>query len=143
MTRSLILTACTAAILHFGLTQNMADEKPDPKIPSIKAVQKVQPNPSVFKAAKRMKPLVIRSREDASKHFSKKALDALTKQVNFKQQFVLIFAWRGSGQDKLTYNVAESYPEQIRFIHKRGRTRDLRPHVKVFALRSNVKWSAK
>ena len=36
---------------------------------------------------------------------------------------------------------AESFPEQITFRIQPGRTRDLRPHVRVFALRGNVKWS--
>ena len=69
------------------------------------------------------------------------ALAALKKQVDFDEQFVLLFAWRGSGQDKLTYVVAESFPEQITFRIEPGRTRDLRPHVHIYALRSNVKWS--
>ncbi len=143
MTRSLILTACAAAILHLGMTQNRADEKPDPKLPAIKAIQKSQANPGIFKAATRTKPVVIRSKEDAAKHFSKKSLVTLTKQVDFKQQYVIVLAWRGSGQDKLTYNVSESYPEQIHFVYKPGRTRDLRPHVKTYVLRSNVKWFMK
>jgi hypothetical protein len=56
---------------------------------------------------------------------------------------VLVFAWKGSGQDKIEYTVAESYPEQIQFVYQRGRTRDLRTHFKIFVLRANVKWSAK
>ena len=67
----------------------------------------------------------------------------LRKQVDFAKQFVLLFAWRGSGQDRLDAAVAESYPEQIFFSYAPGRTRDLQEHVRVFALRSNVKWSVK
>ena len=44
---------------------------------------------------------------------------------------------------EVNVNIAESYPEQVFFTYKPGRTRDLRPHVYVFALRSNVKWSVK
>jgi len=65
----------------------------------------------------------------------------LKEKVEFDEQVVLVFAWRGSGQDKLTYEVAESFPEQITFNIKPGRTKDLRPHIHIFALRSNVKWS--
>ena len=32
------------------------------------------------------------------------------------------------------------FPEQVSFHLKPGRTRDLRRHVKVYVLRSNVKW---
>jgi len=89
------------------------------------------------------KPQVIRSDEDAAKHFDKEGLAALGKKVDLKKQIVLIFAWRGSGQDKLSYTVAESFPEQITFSLKPGATDDLREHVQVFALRSNVKWGVR
>ena len=107
----------------------------------IQAVKGVRPNPSVFKAAGRSTPLVIRSETEAAKHFADAAVAALKKQVDFKQQIVLVFAWRGSGQDRLAYTIAESYPEQVFFTFKPGRTRDLRSHVHVYALRSNVSWS--
>ena len=61
-------------------------------------------------------------------------------QVDFEKQLVLLFAWRGSGQDQLEYTVAESYPEQVTFRYVPGRTRDLRPHVSIYALRKNVTW---
>jgi hypothetical protein len=86
------------------------------------------------------KSLNLRSAEDAAKHFSEDKLAKLIKRVGFEQW---VFAWRGSGQDPLEHGVAESYPEQISFTLRPGRTRDLRPHVKVFALRANVKWSVK
>lgn len=73
--------------------------------------------------------------EDTRKKFA--------KLVDFDKQVMLIFYWRGSGQDKLTYDVAESYPEQVFFQYKRGFTKDLRPHRYAFVLRKNVKWSVK
>ncbi|MDA7977903.1 MAG: hypothetical protein MPJ50_03930 [Pirellulales bacterium] len=103
----------------------------------------VEPNEDVFEKSGHSKPLVLQSKQDATKYFGEKQLAKLTDQVDFSKQMVLVFAWRGSGQDKLEYVVMESYPEQIAFSHQPGRTRDLRPHVKVFALRSNVKWSCK
>jgi len=84
-------------------------------------------------------PTVLRTAEEAAKHFGEKPLEG----VDFKKQIVLLFAWQGSGGDKLEYVVAESFPEQIMFSMKPGLTRDLRQHVHVFALRSNVKWSIK
>lgn len=108
-------------------------------LPPIKSVA-VKPNASIFKAATRDKPLVIKSVEDAAKHFSDDAIKTLKKEVDFDKQIVLVFSWRGSGQDKLGYSVLESFPEQIVFNFKRGRTKDLRPHTPVFALRSNVRW---
>ena len=102
---------------------------------------KAMPENSIFKNSNFNKPIVVKSKEEAAKHFGKKAVASLVKAVDFKKQFVLIFAWRGSGGDQLNYTVAESFPEQISFSRKFGRTRDLRSHAKVFALRSNVKWS--
>jgi len=104
---------------------------------------KVAPENSIFKNSNFNKPIVVKSKEEASKHFGKEAVATLVKAVDFKKQIVLVFAWRGSGGDQLNYTVAESFPEQITFSRQSGRTRDLRPHAKVFALRSNVKWSVK
>ncbi len=106
----------------------------------INRVTNVRPKPSVFKVSSRKKPLVLRSEKDAAEHFAAGDVAVMAKQVDFKQRFVLVFAWRGSGQDKLDYNVLESFPEQVVFNYKPGRTRDLRPHVYIFALRSNVRW---
>ena len=102
---------------------------------------KVEPQSSIFKNSNFNKPIVVKSKEEATKLFGKEAVATLVKAVDFKKQFVLVFAWRGSGGDRLNYTVAESFPEQIAFSRQFGRTRDLRSHAKVFALRSNVKWS--
>lgn len=111
------------------------------KLPPIKAVKNAKPKKDVFKVASLKKPLMIKSEKEAAKHFTKDGLAKLKKQVDFGKQIVLVFAWKGSGQDRLTYDVLESFPEQVAFKYKRGRTRDLRPHVYVYVLRSNVKWS--
>lgn len=121
-------------------------EPPDPKTGppvAIVEVKGVKPLPKAFKPQGFRKPIEIKSAEDAAKSFGKEAAAKLAEKVDFAEQIVLVFAWRGSGQDKLTYQVAESFPEQITFTRKPGRTRDLRPHVHVFALRNNVKWSSK
>jgi len=110
--------------------------------PAITEIENAKPESSVLKDASLKKPLVIRSAEEAAKHFGDKALAALKKQVDFEKQIVLVFAWRGSGQDRLSYAVLESYPEQVRFKYRPGRTKDLRPHVRVYALRANVRWTA-
>lgn len=108
--------------------------------PAIKEL-KVTPEPSVFKDSAWNKPIVIKSMDDAGKHFGKDALATIGKEVDFKKQIVLVFAWRGSGGDKLEYKILESFPEQIPFTLKPGLTDDLRSHTRVFALRSNVKWA--
>ena len=117
-----------------------AGAAPNPRIPPIKTVKGAQPNKAAFKASKATKPLVLKSAKDAAKYFDKAGLAKLKKQVDFKQQIVLVFAWQGSGGDQLRYAVAESFPEQIHYSYKRGLTDDLKTHVHVYALRSNVKW---
>jgi hypothetical protein len=111
--------------------------------PPITTIQDAKPKPTVFDASRWDKPLLIKSQQDAAKHFAGDDLARLNKQVDFEKQFVLLFAWKGSGQDRLDVAVAESYPEQIMFKFKPGRTRDLREHIHVYALRSNVKWSVR
>ena len=103
----------------------------------------VTPQRSAYQVAKRGVPVVIKSAAAAARHFDEAAVGKLQKQVDFKKQIVLLFAWRGSGQDKLEHVLLKSFPEQVRFSLKPGRTRDLRPHHHVYALRSNVKWSSK
>ena len=127
------MTAMAAACMITGMLSAQ-----EPIVPI-----KVMPESGIFKNSNFNKPIVVKSKEEAAKHFGKKAVASLVKAVDFKKQFVLIFAWRGSGGDQLNYTVAESFPEQITFSRQFGRTRDLRPHAKVFALRSNVKWSVK
>lgn len=112
------------------------------EIAPIKAVAGVQPKVSVFEVSSATKPLVLSSEKEAAEHFDKEQLANLMKEVDFRKQVVLVFAWRGSGEDKLDYTVAESLPEQVTFTRTFGLTRDKRPHVQIYALRSNVKWSA-
>lgn len=106
----------------------------------IKEIVDAKPNAAIFRNATLNRPLVLRSKSDAGKHFVNNQLEKLQQHVNFEKQIVLVFAWRGSGQDKLTYEIAESFPEQIFFRSRPGRTRDLRPHIHVYVLRSNVVW---
>jgi membrane-bound inhibitor of C-type lysozyme len=101
----------------------------------------VSPEQRIVKDAVWNRPIAIASRQDAAACFSAEAMNELGSQVDFEKQFLLVFAWQGSGGDRLSYTVAESFPEQIFFSMKRGLTRDLRPHVHVYALRSNVRWS--
>ncbi|MFO0966001.1 MAG: hypothetical protein U0793_10515 [Gemmataceae bacterium] len=104
---------------------------------------KVAPEKSVFKGSVWSKPIVIKSQDDAAKHFGKDALQTIAKSVDFKKQIVLLFAWQGSGGDKLEYKILESFPEQIPFSLRPGLTDDIRFHSRVFALRSNVRWSVR
>ncbi len=132
-----LATALVAAVAVLALSAK-ADATPP-----IVQLDGIQPQANIFEAASRTEPLVIKSKEQAAEQFGPQALAKLEEVVDFDEQFVLVFAWRGSGQDKLDYLVAESFPEQITFNYTPGRTRDLRPHVYIFALRNNVTWSVR
>lgn len=134
---------CVLMVVVLLLTSGAIAAEPDAKIPPIQKIDGIQPKQSIFEVARQKEPLVIRTAEDARAHFDDANLKALAEKVDFAQQIVLVFAWRGSGQDRLDSQVAESYPEQITFRLTPGRTKDLRPHVEIYALRSNVKWSVR
>jgi hypothetical protein len=107
----------------------------------IREIKGITANASVVKGLKWEKPLVVRSEKDAAAHFSKAELAKLKKQVDFKHQFVLVLGWKGSPKDKVTYNLVGSSPELIAFYLTEGGIGAARPHVKIFVLRANVKWS--
>lgn len=105
---------------------------------AIKEVEGIELQQSIFEAVDKNRVLVLTSEEDAKSHLSEANFEKLAESVDFETQRVVILAWRGSGGDSVSYDVAESWPEQISIRFKRGMTRDLRPHQKVFTLRSNV-----
>jgi hypothetical protein len=109
----------------------------------LQELKDLTPKDTVFAASGATKPITLKTATDAATYFAPAELAKLTKQVDFNSQIVLLFAWQGSGQDKLDYTIAESFPEQIKFTFTPGRTKDLRQHIQIYALRNNVTWSAK
>lgn len=143
MSRSLIIVALALILAPLVTAAALAAEKEDAPahIEPIVQIKDVAPNRDAFKPRGWKTPHVITSHDGAVKIFGEDGAKKLAASVDLAKQTVLVFAWRGSGQDKLTYGVQESYPEQVAFMYQGGRTRDLRPHVHVYALRNNVKWS--
>ncbi|MFO0912086.1 MAG: hypothetical protein U0795_03970 [Pirellulales bacterium] len=93
-------------------------------------------------------PTVVKSEQDAAALFTDASVDQLKQKVDFAHQMVLVFAWQGSGKDELEVAVSESLPndvvrrrDQVVFSFEPGRTRDLRPHTYVFAVKSDAAWS--
>jgi len=109
----------------------------------VQEIKDLSPKEVVFRDASRTKPVVITSRKLAAKYFGKQDLTKLLKSADFKKQVVFVFAWRGSGQDKMTYATTKSLPIQIEFTIHPGRTRDLRPHVQVYLLKNELEWKGK
>ena len=85
-------------------------------------------------------PIIIKSLDDALKHFNREALEHVAEHVDFETQELLVFIWSGSGKDQLTSNPHQTSPPLIKFDYAPGRTKDLRTHVSVFAKPINAKW---
>jgi len=130
-----LLTLMFATSVSYAETSTTAEEM----LPPIQDITDIKPNEQIWKVAKRGVPLTLRSKSEADRYFAQPQLKLLLKKVDFQKQTLLVFAWRGSGQDKMTYTIAESFPEQIIFKILPGRTRDLRPHLNIYAIRKNVK----
>lgn len=135
MKKTSLIAVFSFLIIVGGLFAASANHEPITELKNLRAEE------AVFKDASRTKPVVLKSLKNGAKYFDEEELAAISKTVDFEKQIVLLFAWKGSGQDRLQYVLKESLPEQVMFSYKPGRTRDLRPHVKVYILRSNVKWA--
>ena len=64
--------------------------------------------------------------------------EAIAKIVDFEKSYLLIFAWAGSGGDKIA---ATDEKGEAVFTVTRGKTKDLRQHLRVFAVAKDAKWS--
>lgn len=75
-------------------------------------------------------PIVLTSMEEALKHLTRASMEKIN--VDFNKQQVVIFAWRGSGQDRLMGS--QPSDKKAIFHYTSGRTRDLRTHTAIYAL---------
>lgn len=97
----------------------------------------MSPTDKAFSDSKADKPIRLVSLAHAAPYLTQ----PLTAKVDFENQYLLLFAWKGSGRDEIDFDVAESFPEQIQFGYRRGMTKDYRPHLRLFALRKGVTYS--
>jgi hypothetical protein len=138
MTRLFAALAAATVLAAAAPAEDKKVKEPIVEIPTEKA-DKIE-----TKDGKATAPTAVTSEKELEKAIpDEDTRKRVAKLVDFKEQVLLVFAWEGSGGDKLEYVILESFPEQIRFSLKPGATDDLRKHVKLFALRNNVKWSAK
>ena len=87
-------------------------------------------------------PTEIADEEALKKMFDDERVQAaILKQVDFKTQTLVYFAWSGSGQDQVISTIVKNDDKaEVRFVYRPGRTRDLRPHHRMFAVNKGVKW---
>ena len=127
-----------AIIIMLGRRDGKGDSELLPKdvtISPIIEITSVRTNETVFDKSSAMKPLQIQNKEKLKEYLAPGQISNFDL-VNFDRQQILIFAWRGSGQDKLSFTVESS--KDVKFSLQRGRTRDLRSHVKIYAVRLDV-----
>ncbi|MEZ6140253.1 MAG: hypothetical protein R3B84_06760 [Zavarzinella sp.] len=67
-------------------------------------------------------------------------IEKIQKQVDFKVVKIILFQWSGSGMDELTAVVDK---ENVIFHYKRGLTKDLRSHAKVFMIPKKSNFTVK
>ena len=96
---------CVFSIVLLQVCASFAADPSNMKIPAVKKIgaKEVQPQRSVFEGRRWNNPLVLKTADEAAKHFDKTNLAKLNKQVDYDRQYVLLFAWGGSGGDRLTY----------------------------------------
>ncbi len=80
-------------------------------------------------------PKLITTAEELDKEIPN--ADAIKKQVDFTKEKLLLFAWGGSGQDRLAGKLSAD-GKAAAFTYSPGRTRDFRRHVHLFVLPKNA-----
>jgi hypothetical protein len=70
--------------------------------------------------------------------------DRIAKQVDFAREYLLFFAWAGSGQDKLSFKVGgRGIVPAVKFLYTRGETDDLRSHFHLYAVANRLTWQVR
>lgn len=108
-----------------------ADDKPVVKEIPTKDL-KVKPP----RGGKATEPTVITSADELAKcPVCGGEAEAIGKQVDFDKEKLLVFAWSGSGQDKVAVTgETKDGKTTVTPTFTAGRTRDFRPHVKLFVV---------
>lgn len=92
------------------------------------------------RGGKATQPIEIKTADELSKNaVLKNAADDVKKLVDFEKEKLLVFAWAGSGQDKVAVTAETKDGKTVLAVeYTRGLTRDLRQHVKLFAVPKNA-----
>ena len=127
---------CALVISPGSLT---ADGKKEPPAPAVRPLDVKVEGPA---RGKLTEPTVIASADDLAQAIrDESTAAAIRKLVDFGAEKVLYFAWSGSGQDRVALPESDGGKgSEIIFTYTPGRTRDLRPHHKLFALPKDAKY---
>lgn len=134
------LAVCSVAVL----VVSAEDKKPDAAKKDEAGVREIELKDVKVAAkdgAKWSEPLVIKSEDELKKAFGEEAAKAM--KVDFKKEYLALFHWAGSGQDKLSHAVeTKDGKTTVTTTLTPGRTKDLRQHAHLFALPAGAEWKA-
>jgi hypothetical protein len=116
----------------------LADDKADPKDPKAPKAREISVKGLPTERGGFGKPAKMDTEAEMKKIvLDETAQKEISKQVNFKKEYLLLFRWAGSGGDKVSFTTKDG---EVTFDFKRGLTRDLRMHSKLFAIPKDAKY---
>lgn len=124
------------ALLAIGLAAAGQDPKPAAReIPTQNLKLTFPANPG-----KPTVPGVIASADELAKHeVVGAAVGELKKQVDFTKEKLLVFAWAGSGQDRVSVGITTAGDKKVLSIaFLPGKTFDLREHIRLYVVPNEV-----
>lgn len=140
--RGMILGACILAVPLLGLLANerFRNDVREIDFKGVKPQAGGQPD----------KPTVIGNGEELAKAIPDEQTRArIRKEIDFDKERLLYFAWTGSGEDRLTWDVnvlcSKSREREVIFRYHRGRTDDTKSHIRLLAIPKDkrVSWRFK
>jgi hypothetical protein len=125
------MRVCAMLAVLFAGSAALAEDKPAVKEIATKDLKLVFPQ-----AGKATEPATITSADDLAKNAVVKGeADAIKKQIDFAKEKLVVFAWGGSGQDKLAADLkVEDKKATATFALTRGLTRDFRQHFHLYVV---------
>ena len=123
------------AVFAAGSLAVAADDKEKDK-PAIKEIDTKDLKLTFPRGGKGVEPTTITSAEDLAKNgVVSKSADEIMKKVDFAKEKLVVFAWAGSGQDKLASELKTADNKSTAtFALTRGLTRDLRQHIHLYVV---------
>jgi hypothetical protein len=115
----------------------VSEDAKDKKAPAVKELTAAGVDAALYRGSVKRPTFIDKDKSLSSAFDTEAAREAVKKQVNFKEQYLLLFAWSGSGQDKLEFDVNDT---EVIFAFTPGRTRDLRRHAHLFVLPKGATW---
>jgi len=134
--------AVPLAMLLVSLARAAPEDTRDaPVVPVIEQIPGVRMTPLPRQGFRRARPQTLEDAEALAAALGEAAAKRILAQVDLQQRVLILFRWSGSGGDRLSYRVEQTKEgPKVVFRYRPGRTKDLRPHAHLFAIRRGVAW---